>query len=764
MKEMDAEFNALLGSATAAEVERIIGRLGDHIAWVPLGKNRGNYGIIRTGADPYGGITERITNAIDAMIEMHCELRPEFKECENPRRAVEAIFGFADGNLRNSDQKVVGELASNIRVKFLDGDDPRTPTIEIRDHGIGQHPSDFSATLVSLNEDYKVSKLYLMGAFGQGGQTSFAHADYGIVVSRKHPGLLKSGQEDLLGWTIVRYRDPTTASVVYKRGYWEYCVSAATGAPLTTNAAALRIAFEHGTLIRLVSYRLPKGTSDVLQPASTAWGFLSQSLFDPLLPFRLYEARADYQKRNRAVSGLARRLWGGGREEKARIWKSDSYKMNIEDGGFVKINYWAIAPTDELENWHDVKKGYVSGNGAVFITLNGQTHGVETTTFLRDRVGLTYANDYVVAQIDIYGLTNRAKKELLTSIRERLVEGEVKERLMEDVVQHLRQDRNLLAFEQERKTRILSAKSERDTTRIRAMVSRYISRNAQLSELIQARGKESDEGEKKKQESLVEQPRDEIEERELEIPILKDIPTFLLIANKKDPIPIEKGGSALVRLETDAVDTYWEGQLDSHFRAIHTTGATIRKSCSELRNGKISYYVHCPETIRVGTKELLRFELDLPGGSLLRAERPVICVAPYDREREPTKLKLPEPKITAVSRLGQPTVWASFSWDDDSVGRVVLGKADESGIFVSLDNRNLQKALQSKRLREDSVRAVEERYLAGVAFYLLLKKVDEMKGNERELNAGSDESADGSPELRRLAETIAALALPPEAL
>ena len=80
------------------------------------------------------------------------------------------------------------------------------------------------------------------------------------------------------------------------------------------------------------------------------------------------------------------------------------------------------------------------------------------------------------------------------------------------------------------------------------------------------------------------------------------------------------------------------------------------------------------------------------------------------------------------------------------------------------DQESLQKALQSKRLREDSVRAVEERYLAGVAFYLLLKKVDEMKGNERELNSGSDESPDGSPELRRLAETIAALALPPEAL
>ena len=765
MKETGDVLNALLSATTSAEVERVISRLGDRIGWVPLGNNRGNYGVIRTSADPYGGITERITNAIDALIEMECELRPELKGSGDPRAAVEAIYGFVDGNLKNCDQKRLGELASNIRVKFLDGDDSRTPTIEVRDLGIGQHPSDFPTTLVSLNEDYKVSKLYLMGAFGQGGQTSFAHCEYGVIVSRKHPKLLRPDQEDEVGWTIVRYRDPTTANVVYKRGVWEYCVLSGSGATLTARPASLPIAFDHGTLVRLVSYRLPKGTSDVLQPASTAWGFLSQSLLDPLLPFRLYEARTLYQEKNRAVSGLARRLWGGGREEKSQVWKSDTYKMNLEGGGFVRINYWALTPVDELESWHDVKKGLVSGNSAVFITLNGQTHGIETTTFLRDRVGFQYSNDYLIVQIDIDGLTNRAKKELLTSIRERLVEGELKDRLMEDVVQHLRQDRNLLTFERERKTKILSAKSERDTSRIRAVVARYIARNPQLTELIHARGRERDEGEKKKQEvEGPQEPQEEIPEEELTVPALKETPTYLRIANKKDPIPVEKGGSALVRLETDAVDTFWGDQWDAHFRAIHTTGATTRKSCSRLRNGKLSYYIQCPASVRVGTREMLRFELDLPVGSPLMVEREAVCVPPFDREKEPAKLRLPEPKIKAVSRQGNPEIWASFSWDDDSVGRVVLGKGEDAGIFVSLDNRSLRKALQSKRLREDLGRTVEERYLAGVAFYLLLKKVDEMRNGPSEEDQGREESADGSKELRRLAETVAALALPPEAL
>src|SRR5438445_3042316 len=111
MKDTESAINDLLSVRTSSEVERVIAQLGGGIKWTPLGNNRGNYGIIRMGAEPYDGITERITNAIDAMIEMECELRPELKGSPNPRVAVEGIYDLKDGNLRNCDPHRIGELA-----------------------------------------------------------------------------------------------------------------------------------------------------------------------------------------------------------------------------------------------------------------------------------------------------------------------------------------------------------------------------------------------------------------------------------------------------------------------------------------------------------------------------------------------------------------------------------------------------------------------------------------------------------------------------
>ncbi|HEX9341641.1 MAG TPA: hypothetical protein VF992_10815 [Thermoplasmata archaeon] len=761
----DSELNELLMATTAGDVEKVIERLSNRIEWVPLGGNAGNYGIISMGADPYDGITERITNAIDAMIELQVELRPELKRTTSPRKAVEAIYELKDGKLRWCEQRRIGELASHIKVKFMDSESSKRPTIEIQDQGIGQHPLDFPATLLGLNEDYKVSKLYLMGAFGQGGQTSFAHCTYGIIVSRKESSLLKAGRDDLVGWSIVRYRDMTTPDVIFKRGRWEYCVEAGTRRVPTCDPREIRIAFEHGTLIRLVSYDLPKGTSDVLQPASTAWSFLSQSLFDPLLPMRLYESRVQYENRNRALAGLANRLWSGGRGDKAQIWSSDSYELRLGTRGSVTINYWALSPADELENWRDIKKGYVSGNHAIYVTLNGQRHGVEQTTFLRDRVNLTYSHDYLIVQVDCDGLTNQSKKELLSSTRDRLKEGEFKEDLMEEVAQHLRQDRNVLAFERDRKVKILSARSERDTSKIRSLVGRYIGQNPELAELILARGKEPLEGQKQKKQEREYAGPEEIREEELDRPDLKPIPTYLRITNVKDPIPIEKGGNSLVRLETDAVDSYFESDWDSHFRGVHKTGLTIRRSSSRLRNGKISYFAHCPPSGKTGTQEELRFELDLPDGSVLAVERSIVIVPPFERKKEPGEEKLPEPRIFPVSKADNAAVWAAFGWDERSVGKVVIEKAkpEDSGIYVSLDNLNLAKALRRRKLEADVSRAVEDRYLAGVAFYLLLRKVHEIKGKslpDSEPNGSSDSSA----ELDRVAQVVSVLSLPIEAL
>ena len=763
---IDKVLRKLIYAKTPSDIKRILTALGDVIEWVPLGNNYGNYGIISMGSDPFNGITERITNSMDAMIEFEVESITSLRDCKDPREAVERIYGFNEGNLRWCEQEQIGRLAKNIKVKFLDSGIRPRPTVDVWDRGIGQHPSDFPDTLVSLNSNYKVSKLYLIGAFGQGGQTSFGHCEYGVIISRKCPNLLRQGQSDVVGWTIVRYQDPSTPEVIHKIGFWEYCVDSRTGEVPEASPSALPIALEHGTIVRLVAYDLLRGTSDVLQPASTAWSYLSQSLFDSVLPFRLYEERKRFQRKNRSFAGLARRLWRGGKGAKMQIVQQDSYDIDMGSDGSVRLNYWAMEPIQEQDSktrWKDIKKGYVSRNDAVFLTLNGQRHGIETTTFLRDRVNLPYAHDYIIVQVDCDKLTNLAKKQIFSSTRDRLRESELKHTVMQEVAEHLGKDRNILAFERTRKNAIISRKTMRDTSRIRSIVAKYIAKNPELSALIKKGDKEKYEAKKSVHEPKDDEKEeeDEIRENELEVPELKEIPTYLRITNASDPIPVEKGGNALIRLETDAVDTFLKEPWSEKLRIFHHSGITREKSSSGLRCGKISYRIYCPSSVRVGTREMISFDLDLPDGSSLHTDGEVKCIKPKKRKKKKVKRKLPEPRIEPVSKTDD--LWNLLDFDENSVGKIYLEA--NPAIYISLDNRHLKAALSDKRLSDETVvDSVKDRYVAAVAYHLLLMHVDRIIGKHttREDSEISEEREEKEKE--RLAKTASMLALPIDAL
>ncbi len=53
-------------------------------------------------------------------------------------------------------------LAQQIMVKVLPGENKDSRTIEVRDHGVGLMPEQMPGTILSLNEDNKVQKHYLM--------------------------------------------------------------------------------------------------------------------------------------------------------------------------------------------------------------------------------------------------------------------------------------------------------------------------------------------------------------------------------------------------------------------------------------------------------------------------------------------------------------------------------------------------------------------------------------------------------------------------
>jgi hypothetical protein len=773
-------FPMLLKANTSSDIDEIISNIKNEIEWVPLGGKISNSGPIQIGSEPYDGITERITNAIDAMIELNVELNPEYKQIKNPRNAIEKIYGIKEGNLRYAEGQI-GSLASNIKLKFLDGDEAKRPTIEIIDRGIGQHPTDFPSTLLSLNEENKVSKFYLIGAFGQGGQTSFRYCKngYGIVISRKHPKLLRDDQKDEIGWSIVRYWDPSTEDQMWKTGSYQYCVAKNTKKILTFNQNKMPIAFEHGTIIRLISYGLSRGTSNVLQAANTAWSYISQSLFDPILPIRIYEGRKQYENDNRSLAGLAPRLWHGGRGENVTISMKNEYDVNLGKDGKIKINYWCLIPIaepGEKINWRDRKKGFVSGNNAVFITLNGQRHGIETTTFLRDNVGLGYSYDHIIVQVDCDNLSNMAKKDLTSSTRERLVEGGMKEKLFEEVTKHLKDDRNIIAFEKDQMDQIIRASTVQETTKIRRLVGQYIVQNKELSDFLFKPSEDTTKAEKENKEKPEKHPdekependiSDDITLKELEIPELKMVPSYITITNKKDPIRIEKGGTTLIRLETDAIDSYLDADHFSRLKFSASKNILKEKSHSQLRNGKFSFYIYCPTTTRIGTKELIKFELETGANTSLTVERNVICVEPQKKKKIKQDVKIREPNIITINHLDP--IWKSRNYDENSVGEIFLSAKDkESAILVSTENSHLEAAL--KKIDDIKIDISKDRYVATIAYYLLLREVDKRRkikvDNVENTNDKNSVDIDpkASPELQRVTKAISVLILPIESI
>jgi len=67
--------------------------------WLPLGEKEGNFGLVNIGSDPGFAFIERITNALDALIDGAARRAPPaiVAELSSPRAAVAALFAIPEG-------------------------------------------------------------------------------------------------------------------------------------------------------------------------------------------------------------------------------------------------------------------------------------------------------------------------------------------------------------------------------------------------------------------------------------------------------------------------------------------------------------------------------------------------------------------------------------------------------------------------------------------------------------------------------------------
>jgi len=623
----------LFSMRTTDEVEDFLGHFstdGDaEYKWVPVGGRMNNAGSIQLSKEPGPPIVERITNAIDAMLELsEADLPKEEPQPTTPREASQKWYAIPGGRLSNVKDEELRKLADNIVVTIYDCGKERALTFTIWDKGIGQHPTDFGSTLLSLGESNKIGKRYLCGAYGQGGSSTFWWCKYTIIVSRRRLHN-RSERPDVIGWTIVRIMRDYSRS---KNPVYVYLVRKDGSTPTIDSSLLQNSSFDYGTYISHIEYEIGKSAKHW----ASLWGYrlFQNLLFDPILPFWLEDSTERFR---RTISGNAARLEGN-----PSVEYSNQYLTSLGDMGQLTIKYWVLRlkilseATEEkfyLDSFLDVPKSASS----VVITLNGQRHGALEKSFIRDEIKLGFLADYLLVQVECDNLSSKLKGEIFASLRGSVRESEEGMELISRKVRDaLTTDPELQRLEQQRREQQLLSIDEETERRIKKLLDRLITKTQTGLEpglgTYQGAGMGTVPDEKPFEPN--------------------DPPTYLRFKTEEEPIEVVECSSREVCLETDGPDDLFTRIQNPGFLKVNFVGNTglTASVYGPLRHGHLWLKATAPLNVLPSTLDELECTLSMRNLDVpLKATREFLVIKP------PEKF-IPEdpPTIFRISSLSSP--------------------------------------------------------------------------------------------------------------
>lgn len=620
----------LLGMRTKAEVSRFLEEisedLGGNLKWVPVSGKYDNARSIELTTEQAPPLVERITNSIDAIIELsEADIPKDQPRPQSPREATERWLGVPKGRLENLPTEKIQELAQKIKVEICDSEDEHAPTILIVDNGIGQHPLDFDKTIVSLGESNKWGKHYLCGAYGQGGSSTLWWCEYTIIISHRRPGHNVVGKPDVVGWTIVR-KNP---SLEYRTTVYEYLVKKDGSVPTLSPLAFEGSEFEFGTYIAHIQYDLGREYSG---PASLVSYRLFQSLlFDPVLPFWLEDARQskNIPKFRRTISGNAARLMGN-----PNVEYSNEHVADLGPDGRLTIRYWVMKtkPREEGNEERFYQWSYLDKEKSpriVAIALNGQRHDSIDKDFIKQATQLSFLTDYIVAEAECDELSLGFKRQIFAAHRGRLREGEERLDLIRNrVAEALKIDDRLQGLESERREQYLTQMDEASEKRVRKLLDRLITVTQEAENPgggVQPGTGPGREGEEEFKPN--------------------DPPTLWHFLFDEEQLEIPQGKYKELTVETDGPDDLLTREQDrAQLTCDLSRNSGIVVDPGSFRNCRMIIRISPPSTIPIGTNDELTCMLDMPQLKVpLKASQKLHVVeppAPYSPNDPPTIFRI----------------------------------------------------------------------------------------------------------------------------
>jgi hypothetical protein len=698
--KLEQVFVRLLSATSSVETEKLVKALVDYYGgkWRLVG-DRSNFPTIHTTSSAVTSIVERITNAIDAQLEAEAVYSPKLKEgCKSPRQFVEKRFGVANGylvsleDIKGKKERLVKD--AGITITLRDGDAEDSSTIDVRDKGIGVAREEFPDTLLSLNQNNKINKWYLMGRFGQGGSTTYRFSPYTVIFSRRRRSLHEL--ENDIAFTIVKYRE---ASEGEKDGQYVYLVRNVDDFPFSVPAD--NINFEGGTLVRHVAYSLGK------KYLLDFYGYMETYLFDPILPFWLREERSWETNK-----GQGRRIFGS----RDRLSRTDSVEQKDEfdavpdqgDIGSIIVRYWVFKRGTQNKE----KLTFIDPEEPIVITYLGQTHAKLPRRLLANDCQLPNLYKDLVVQIDCDGLTDKGRRVMFTSTRE-VVTDEGRRLIKEALVNTLSEE--LAELDQQRQLEFLSEGVTKAKDEMRRKLAEMINRIRPGSFATSAIGTGTMPFRMKK----AKKKRSRRSKPPLET---KNFPTYIKIANEPEPLKFSKAWiGTWIEIESDAPDDYL-----SKAGSVLELGENTQKFChlafkhKDFKGGRLYLKAGVVGGPTVGTTFPFCVSLHLNSNILQNSDledcKTGIIVEPPSGGGE-KKVPLDAPDIVAV-KPSDP-FWKENEWTEDNVAEVREGS--NIVIYVSFGNKWLIGALSGSGYTLTKQELLRNKYLLHMAFYAYLQ-------------------------------------------
>lgn len=655
-------FKALLGATRTAEVNAALSAFESttqDVQWLPVGREN-NKGTIEASSDPGRSLIERLTNGIDAVLEDEFVRHKGKPECQSPRDAAQAWLGVPAGGLSELSTKDRQRLADRVSIQIREGDgEPNQRLIIVEDRGTGILPEFMPATILSLSESNKITKRYVVGAYGQGGSSTFACSQFTLIASR----FVASTR---VGFTVVRYYEPPPDEEA-KVGNYVY---------LTLQKNVLEIdtedqGFPVGTHVRHFGYDLTK-YSGSLGPGSV-YGLLNNVLFDPVMPVWLNDAVHSYR---RVIKGSRNALNGAvdegddERKEQTISHHIPMYHVDLSDMGVIGLEYWVLEPYEKQPI-----RAFVEPSKPIVLTLHGQSHAEMSQLLVRRDAELPYLRQRLIVHVDCNRLTPGAKRALFVSNREEARRGRVYSRIEEEVVKALKSDDELSQLNSKAREEGLHHQDQEAQKHMQAEVARLLRLHGMHVEPVG--GTPSGKGD----DGPPAKPRPP---RPKPMPIeIHEPPTFVKIVwDESEPMTFYPEQSRYVRIETDAESSYHNAAdpKASRLNFIVSGEGLAFAGSTPLSAGRMRAIIRCEGKARVGAKGVIRVELARVGlPALVDAREFEIVNPPVSKQ---AKRSVSVPRIDPRPIDPSNAQWDVLNWRADDPSYAASFSEMENGTLV----------------------------------------------------------------------------------